>query len=641
MLLPWRRLEEVKRSHYRILGLVGQGQFGQVFCAVHRQTGQLVALKHLDHRRFSTHRFLRELRFLLSLQHPNIVTCQALEHTPTGRCLVMDYCEGGTLRSLMREDYRLSLPHSIKLVVDVLAGLEHAHSRQIIHCDIKPENILLHVQATGWTARISDFGIARLCQEDVACELGNTGSPAYMAPERFYGQSFPASDLYSVGILLFELLAGYRPFSGTPAELMSAHLNLPLKIPDSISAPWQPLLIQALQKLPARRFRSAREMRSLVQEIAAAEGIEAQFLAPTSPIPTSAASAALPPFLPLETPPRGLFRWQHQEPLLAPLRHIAVAAAQTTAMPQVYAATAQQVGWQDSVTLPYRQTSATRSLHYLAPLPLPIEALWLRPQGCFITTRRAVYRLPPTAFLTAPAALDQHRPLWEFPEDCLSAIEVRGHWLATLTLTHQLPRTQLAFWPLPGGAARGLVAHPVPLSLPAPLAPDSRLLALDGGHVALMMPLPEPAEPTESQQAGTYLQIVTRRGTQVGSLVLPLRLGYSVLTATAYQLLAVDADHPQSLLLIDLKPYRVTRLWVGMAPHLLAASDWGYIVASAQGQISVLDQSGRLVGEISAPEAITALAVRPPRDLLVATWSAGQGSLYQLDLSQVGIDLVF
>ena len=248
---------EQKRSKYRLLGLVGQGQFGQVYCAAHRQTGRLVALKDLNLHRFTTHIFLLELRFLLSLQHPNIVTFQSLEHTATGRYLVMDYCEGGTLRSLMSEDGGLNLPQSLKLVADILMGLEHAHQRNIVHCDIKPENILLSVTAASWTARISDFGIARLSQEMSEQDLGNTGSPAYMAPERFYGQYSLTSDLYSVGILLYELIAGYRPFSGTPAELMSAHLNRQVKFPDTIPELWRPLIGTALQKLSARRFQSA------------------------------------------------------------------------------------------------------------------------------------------------------------------------------------------------------------------------------------------------------------------------------------------------------------------------------------------------------------------------------------------------
>lgn len=260
--------ESLKQSKYRLLGLVGQGQFGQVFCAVHRQTGQLVALKNLERQRFPTHQFLRELRFLLSLQHKHIVSCYAIEHTRTGRYLVMDYCEGGTLRGLMEEENHLRIDQSLKIVSDILQGLEHAHSRGIVHCDIKPENILLRLKPKGWTAKISDFGIARLSQELSRQSGSNTGSPAYMAPERFYGQYSPTSDLYSVGIMLFELLAGYRPFSGAPGALMGAHLNQHVRFSDAIPEVIQPIIHKSLQKLSARRFNSASQMLEALRQAA-------------------------------------------------------------------------------------------------------------------------------------------------------------------------------------------------------------------------------------------------------------------------------------------------------------------------------------------------------------------------------------
>jgi serine/threonine-protein kinase len=315
---------ELRHSKYRLLGLVGQGQFGRVFCAVHRPTGKLVALKSLERERFPTHKFLRELRILLSLQHPNIVTCQALEQTATGRYLVMDYCEGGTLRSLMLDDVRLSLPQSLKLVADILLGLAHAHDRGIVHCDIKPENILLNVTPTGWNARISDFGIARISQEFNHQDFGNTGSPAYMAPERFYGQYSVTSDLYSVGILLFELLVGHRPFSGTPTELMSAHLNCPVQIPDHVSPVWHPLLTKALQKLSARRFQSAGEMLSALR-IAALQPsgfqldqqVRQPLLQPTFTLPTSQ------------------LRSQVQEPIASPILELAPIQVQSSSKTDV------------------------------------------------------------------------------------------------------------------------------------------------------------------------------------------------------------------------------------------------------------------------------------------------------------------
>jgi serine/threonine protein kinase len=116
----------------------------------------------------------------------------------------------------LNSDTRLSLEEILGFMLDILSALNHAHQQGIVHCDIKPENILLQLNPGGWTARISDFGIARLSKEAHESEMGHTGSPAYMAPERFYNQHPKASDLYAVGVILYELLLGHRPFSGTP-----------------------------------------------------------------------------------------------------------------------------------------------------------------------------------------------------------------------------------------------------------------------------------------------------------------------------------------------------------------------------------------------------------------------------------------
>lgn len=250
-------------SQYQILDLLGQGQFGRVFRAVHIPTGNLVALKELEKQRLSTYKFLRELQFLTRLQHPNIIACQAIEHTEKGRYLVLDYWNSGSLRHLMQSNNSRSIVQNLKIIADILSGLEHAHSYGIVHCDVKPENILLNQNETGWIACLTDFGIARLSQEDYT-EI-NLGSPAYMAPEQFYSQFSPASDLYAVGVVLYEMLLGSRPFSGAPGELMSAHLTQPVKIPNTIPFLLRSILSTALQKLPARRFSSATEMLKSIQ----------------------------------------------------------------------------------------------------------------------------------------------------------------------------------------------------------------------------------------------------------------------------------------------------------------------------------------------------------------------------------------
>ena len=155
------------KSNYKILNLVGRGQFGKVFVAIERSSGTLVALKELNSKQLSTSSFLRELNFLFTLNHFNIVNCRALEHYQNKRYIVMDYCEGGTLRDLLQYSPRLTLDQSLKLIIDILSGLKFAHSKGIIHRDIKPENILLKICDRGWTAHISDFGIAKLNQDHI------------------------------------------------------------------------------------------------------------------------------------------------------------------------------------------------------------------------------------------------------------------------------------------------------------------------------------------------------------------------------------------------------------------------------------------------------------------------------------------
>ena len=251
-------------SKYHILKLVGQGQFGRVYCAIDKKSGITVALKELDQQRFPTKKFLRELHFLSSLQHPNIISFQGIEHTKNARFLVMDYCESGTLRNFMQSD-DFNLIHGLKFITDILAGLEHAHNRGVIHCDIKPENILISATSTSYLARISDFGLARVRQELSTDKIICTGSPAYMAPERFYGKSSPASDLYAVGVMLYELVLGFRPFSGMPGELMTAHMNQAVEIPNAVPLLLRSTIATAMQKFPQKRFPSASEMMKSVQ----------------------------------------------------------------------------------------------------------------------------------------------------------------------------------------------------------------------------------------------------------------------------------------------------------------------------------------------------------------------------------------
>lgn len=663
---------DLKRSKYRLLGLVGQGQFGKVYCAIHRKTGRLVALKDLDRQRFPTHKFLRELRFLLSLQHPNIVTCQALEHTATGRYLVMDYCEGGTLRSLVDEDISLHPQQSLKLVADVLAGLGHAHSRGIVHCDIKPENILLTVQMGGWVARISDFGIARLSQELKSEGAGNTGSPAYMAPERFYGQYSPASDIYAVGILLFELLAGYRPFSGAPADLMSAHLNQPLKIPASIPATLQAVIAKALQKLPGRRFRSAAEMLTALQT-AALESIE-RYLSQDWSVATLLRPTGDSPICP--------FHSLRQEPLQTPVQQLLEPSALSAEWSRSTAWTAGTIGngkvndrqgeriyWvaerqlgchfyaHDILSAPVNEDQSGETSPTIVTVTLPdmIQELIVRPQGSFAITPRAIYWLPPELWQLGMAQLGQGQlpPVGtdqpgrhqmpqlvsEFSAPFLGAIDPAGRWMATTTWAAEPADRRLSIWHLyPERSLTPVKDCPIPPELRRQATSPFQLMALDRRHLAIVAHL---KHRSAADLDGLLVQVFTRRGHSIGSLSLPVPLQQLTPTTTPYQVLAIEPGVLNSVVLMDFKPLRMQRLGVDITPKLITVAAWGYILMAETGRIVLLNRYGQSVGQIEGPEHPTAITLLSPHGLLIATWHNGQGNLYTVDLQQLELDILF
>jgi serine/threonine-protein kinase len=628
--------------------LIGQGQFGRVYCAAHRQTGRLVALKNLEHQRFPTNKFLRELRFLLSLQHPNIVTCHALEHTLTGRYLVMDYCEGGTMRGLMEEDCRLSLSQSIKLITDILIGLEHAHSKGIVHCDIKPENILLSFQTTGWVARISDFGIARLSQEMDDENAGNTGSPAYMAPERFYGQYSRSSDLYAVGVMLFELLAGHRPFSGTPSDLMVAHLNKPVQVPDSVPEVWHPILFKSLQKLVGRRFKSAGEM------LLALKSVELPELAH---LQTGTSPAYVPILEPTPQLPLCPCHPQRQRSLSEPTLHMEVVSHQganvTHEAPThpgigLYRATQMGLvfepeGWQipEQESKP-PQVGALRS--QIIDLAAPVKDIWLRPQGCFVVAESAVYRVSMESKLDG---LLQSQQIYTLSADEHVAVEPEGRWVAIAALPDQ-GRGHLRFHPLACAHAPVWVSSdPVDIQVKGGSPRLLRLMPLDASHLAIALRVSS-RPGIKSRSAGssdhtpaTIFEIFTRRSNYIGALTVPLKIGRFISTPTPYRLLATDEYETHSVLQIDLKPYRISRFGVELAPQFMLATTWGYILMDERGRIVLLDEEGRQVGRIDGPANPTAITSFDHYGLLIATWDGHQSYLYTVDLRTCEIDLMF
>jgi serine/threonine-protein kinase len=600
----------------------------------------LVALKELNRDRFSTHQFLRELRFLLSLQHPNIVTCQTSEHTATGRCLVMDYCEGGTLRHLLSEEMQLHPLQGLQLIVQILAGLDHAHQRDIVHCDIKPENILLTATTTGWTARITDFGIARFNQELSTEEFSNTGSPAYMAPERFYGQHSPASDLYAVGILLFEVLTGSRPFSGLPADLMAAHLNQTLRLPETIPEAICPVISKALQKLPARRFRSAAEMLNALQAAIAAceqsltQGWQSNILQRSLATPNSTA-----------------FRADYQETLQAPIQQLAslqndrpevicstlakpsTELSQAIAQP-LYRVVHNQIGCQ---WLNHSKLSPIATIR----LPEPILQMAIFGEGCFGVTQQAVYRLPAEAFraIAEQRSGQQVTPqlIATLKPGALLTIEPGGRWMAMTVPLVDKTQGQLNIWNLQNLQPQNL--QPFKPAIALSIQPCFQLLALDSRYGAALSAITNTRNHTRI--VGTQIELFTRRGTAVGFLRLSIPLRHLCLTQTRYRLLALEPGYPYSLVLLDLKPLRIERIGLKLVPKFLASTSWGYLIMDAQGQMMLINRLGQEIGQIQGPAHPTVMALFNSYQVAIATWNGTEGTLAIVDLRQLDLDLVF
>lgn len=603
-----------RRSNYRLLGPVGHGQFGRVYCATHRQTGELVAIKRLNQQRLPTHAFLKELRYLLSVNHPHIVAYRALEHTAAGRQLVLEYCEGGTLRSLMERQERLSHAEILALLSDTLTGLAHAHQRGIVHCDIKPENILLSYRQQRWVAKVSDFGIARLAQEFSPTAAYPTGSPAYMAPERFYAHYSPASDVYALGVMLFELLTGTRPFSGTPEALRWAHLNQPPPSPESLQEPFRTLVLKALEKLPARRYASAAEMLAALPS----RQDQALWRPPPAPVGSGSAASGVP------------FQGVPLQSLSAPVEQLVVGPP----CPQT-PATVDRWLYRGSGSCLSVSPCPTPDDHSLgepaqAVAPANITALHPLAQGCCVVTETAVYVATPFGGPEPRLRLQRLAPL-ERP--ALTAVAPNGRWMVlvapvaasphqyAVTIRSLRPRAETGY-----PAAR--LCRTVMLSPPFQV---QQVIAIDNRHALLL---------GQSGESVSQLHLLSRRGQWLGQLSLAMPIAQLVATAVPYRYLALTGTSPRSALILDLKPFRMLALQLPLAPALMAALDWGYLLANRQGRLLLLDRDARSMGSFEGPPNPSALLPISAYEILVATWQGQHGQLYTLNLKEGPVEIL-
>ncbi len=208
-------------------------------------------------------RFRREAQAAGRLVHPNIVTVYDYGETPELAFIVMEFIEGPTLRTLLERHERFSVQEIARIMEDILAALEFSHERGVIHRDIKPANVMLtgHDSATR-RAKLADFGIARIESSNLTQAGTIMGTPSYMSPEQFLGEAVDArSDIYSAGVLLYQLLTGERPFEGTISAIIHKVLNTQAPAPSRLtnsSPPGMDFVVRkAISKRPEDRFPSA------------------------------------------------------------------------------------------------------------------------------------------------------------------------------------------------------------------------------------------------------------------------------------------------------------------------------------------------------------------------------------------------
>ena len=195
---------------YQILEQVGEGAMGVVYRATDPVLNRTVAIKVMSEALARNDdlrgRFLREAQAAGSLQHPNVVTIYDFGEVNGHLYIAMEFVEGEDLESILRKNVALAIGDKLDIIIDVLGGLAYAHRHGIVHRDIKPANIRIDGEGR---ARIMDFGIAHLSSSDLTRTGVMVGTPAYMAPEQIVGGGISAAtDLFSVGAVLYELLTG-------------------------------------------------------------------------------------------------------------------------------------------------------------------------------------------------------------------------------------------------------------------------------------------------------------------------------------------------------------------------------------------------------------------------------------------------
>jgi serine/threonine protein kinase len=274
---------------YRLIRQIGQGGYANIYLGEHIRSNSRVALKMLNC--FETNEdevecFRREAHLHASMRHQHIVPLLDFGWEKDTPFLVMRYAPGGTLQQYFPLGRPLPLHTILPAVLEIASALQYIHNRDLVHCDIKPENVLVGAQNGTW---LTDFGIATsVAGGDRYGGHELRGTARYSAPEQIVGNPLPASDQYALAVMVYQWLCGQCPFSGTPLTICFQHLQAPPprlrdQVP-SISYAVEQVVLKALSKDPRRRFAQVSEFaHALLKEAVQVERRYEFFASPASP----------------------------------------------------------------------------------------------------------------------------------------------------------------------------------------------------------------------------------------------------------------------------------------------------------------------------------------------------------------------
>jgi serine/threonine protein kinase len=288
-------------GRYEIVSELGRGAMGLVYKAVDPLIDRPVAIKTINlneaksEREDYEQRFYQEARAAGQLSHRNIVTIYDVGRSGDVAYIAMEFIEGSELRSILDQTPVLPVAQAANIASQVAQGLAYAHERAIVHRDVKPSNVMV---ATNGDVKIMDFGIARMSASAVRTQSGMVfGTPKYMSPEQVIGRrADQRSDIFSLGVMLYEMLTGRPPFAGETIDIVTHHTLHAIPPPPSALNPGVPpvldfIVAKAMAKRPDDRYQTAQEMLNDLDEFRAALA-DSAWIPPPAPQSASAPGGA-------------------------------------------------------------------------------------------------------------------------------------------------------------------------------------------------------------------------------------------------------------------------------------------------------------------------------------------------------------